>query len=298
MLFRQATGLGLRVFCLSILMIALMIADKHYKYVNNVREVLSVFLIPLQYTLNAPMQAIDWLKVSAATQHELSTENVHLKQQLLLMQVKLQQLINMQQENSELRALLKSSSRINAQFQEAKLLAMNLDPALAEVVLDKGAQDGVQPEQVVIDAAGVMGQIIGVTPFTSRLLLISDPRSGVPVQDDRSGLQAIVVGAGGNNPLSLIHVSETADIQVGDQLVTSGLGARYPEGYPVGTVTRIFKTSGEPFLNITVKPSALLERSRRVLIVSNYLDDDSKRMLYETPAKVAPQPVTISGAST
>lgn len=289
MLFRHTTGLGLRVFCLSVLMIGLMIADKHYRYVNNVREVLSVFLIPLQYTLNAPMKAIDWLKVSAATQHELTTENIHLKQQLLLMQVNLQQLINMQQENSELRALFKSSSRINGQFQEAKLLAMNLDPTLAEVVLDKGTRDGVAAEQVVIDVSGVMGQIIGVTPFTSRLLLISDPRSGVPVQDDRSGLQAIVVGAGSNNPLSLIHVSETADIKVGDLLVTSSLGARYPEGYPVGRVTHIDKASGEPFMKIAVAPSALLESSRRVLIVSNYLNDDSKRMLYETPPSAQTQ---------
>lgn len=296
MLFRHATGLGLRVFCLSLLMIGLMIADKHYRYVNNVREVLSVFLIPLQYTLNAPVQAIDWLKVSAATQQELTAENVHLKQQLLLMQVKLQQLINMQQENSELRALLKSSSRINGQFQEAKILAMNLDPTLAEVVLDKGTKDGVAEQQVVIDVAGVMGQIISTTPFTSRLLLISDPRSGVPVQDDRSALQAIVVGTGANNPLSLIHVSETADIKVGDLLVTSSLGARYPEGYPVGHVTNITKVSGEPFMNITVEPSALLERSRRVLIVSNYLDDDSKRMLYETNQTAKPQPSVVQGA--
>lgn len=127
-------------------------------------------------------------------------------------------------------------------------------------------------------------------------MLISDPRSGVPVQDDRSALQAIVVGTGANNPLSLIHVSETADIKVGDLLVTSSLGARYPEGYPVGHVTNITKVSGEPFMNITVEPSALLERSRRVLIVSNYLDDDSKRMLYETNQTAKPQPSVVQGA--
>lgn len=288
MLFRHSTGVGLRVLCLSVLMVGLMVADHHYKYVNNVRNALSVLLIPLQYTLNAPVQAIDWLKTSAATQHELTLENIHLKQQLLLMQVSLQQLINMQQENSQLRALLKSSSRINGQFQEAKLLAMNLESASAEVVLDKGSRDGVGIGQVVIDVAGVMGQIIDVTPFTSRLLLITDPRSGVPVEDDRSNFQAIVIGVGANRPLSLIHVSETSDVKVGDLLVTSGLGARYPEGYPVGTVTRITKMPGEPFMDIEVQPSALLEQSRRVLIVSHYLNNDSKKMLYVTvPLKSA-----------
>lgn len=295
MLFRHATGLGLRVLCLSVLMVGLMVADHDYRYVNNVRNALSVLLIPLQYTLNAPVQAIDWLKVSAATQHELATENIQLKQQLLLMQVSLQQLINMQQENSQLRALLKSSSRINGQFQEAKLLAMNLEPTSAEVVLDKGSREGVALGQVVIDVSGVMGQIIGVTPFTSRLLLITDPRSGVPVRDDRSGFQAIIVGAGANRPLSLIHVAETDDIKVGDLLVTSGLGARYPEGYPVGQITHIDKMSGEPFMNIEVDPSALLEQSRRVLIVSHYLNDNTKKMLYEMTA-VPTKPAAIPEA--
>ncbi len=302
MLFRHATGVGLRVLCLSVLMMGLMVADHHYRYVNNVRNVLSVALIPLQYALDAPVEAIDWLKVSAATQHQLATENIRLKQQMLLMQVSLQQLINMQQENSQLRALLKSSSRINGQFQEAKLLAMNLEAASAEVVLDKGSRDGVALGQVVIDVSGIMGQIIGVTPFTSRLLLISDPRSGVPVEDDRSNFQAIVVGMGASRPLSLIHVAETSDVKVGDLVVTSGLGARYPEGYPVGTVTRITKMSGEPFMSIEVKPSALLEQSRRVLIVSNYLNSDSKKMLYETTVPLKPKPAvpiksTVPGAT-
>ncbi|MCD6045497.1 MAG: Rod shape-determining protein MreC [Gammaproteobacteria bacterium] len=295
MLFRHATGLGLRVLCLSVFMMGLMVADHHYRYVNNVRNVLSVVLIPLQYALNAPIQAIDWVKMSAATQHQLTTENIHLKQQILLMQVSLQQLINMQQENSQLRALLKSSSRINGQFQEAKLLAMNLEAASAEVVLDKGSRDGVEIGQVVIDVSGVMGQIMDVTPFTSRLLLITDPRSGVPVEDDRSNFQAIVMGTGANMPLSLIHVAETSDVKVGDLLLTSGLGARYPEGYPVGTVSRITKMSGEPFLSIAVEPSALLEQSRRVLIVSHYLNDDSKKMLYE--ATTVPMKPAVAGGT-
>ncbi len=285
MLFRHATGLWLRVFCLSIIMIGLMVADHHYRYVNNVRKVLSVALIPLQYTLDAPVEVINWLKVSAAAQHRLATENLQLKQQLLLMQVSLQQLINMQQENGQLRALLKSSSRINGQFQEAKALAMNLEGPSAEVVLNKGSRGGVLIGQVVIDVSGVMGQIIDLTPFTSRLMLISDPRSGVPVEDDRSRFQAIVVGAGTNRPLSLIHAAETADVKVGDLLITSGLGARYPEGYPVGRVLRITKMQGEPFMSIEVEPSALLEQSRRVLIVSHYRDDDSEKMLYKTATK-------------
>src|SRR3982750_735530 len=104
-------------------MIGLMVADLHYRYLNTVRNVLSVALTPLQYALSAPIDALEWLQVSAATQHQLAKENTQLKQQVLLMQVKLQQLINMQEENSQLRALLKSSERITGQFQEAKLLA-------------------------------------------------------------------------------------------------------------------------------------------------------------------------------
>jgi rod shape-determining protein MreC len=280
-LFHRTTGLGLRTLSLSFLMMGLMIADYHYQYVNSVRNTLSVLLTPLQYTVDVPVNAIDWLKVSAATQHKLTKENVELKQQLLLMQVKMQQLINMQQENSQLRALLKSSSKINGQVQAAKLLEMNIDNNSAQVVLDKGSQQNVAVGQIVIDVSGIMGQIIGVTPYTSRLLLVSDPRSGVPVEDDRTGFQAIVVGNGQNQPLSLINASETADIKVGDSLVTSDLGQRYPEGYPVGQIISINKVSGEPFLEVKVAPSALLTQSRRVLIVSHYLEDNHQKMLYE-----------------
>ncbi len=136
-----------------------------------------------------------------------------------------------------------------------------------QVVLNKGSHDGVFIGQPVLDAAGVMGQVIQIGPYTSRVLLINDPHSGVPVQDARNGVRAIAVGDNYSGKVRLANVVQTTDIKEGDIFMTSGLGEHYPEGYPLGKVESVVKDPGLQFATITIEPSAHLDRSRQVLLI-------------------------------
>ena len=147
--------------------------------------------------------------------------------------------------------------------------AGNADGTLVNALLAhcKGSLSGIFPGQPVLDAHAVMGQVTHVTPMTSTVLLITDASHALPVQVDRNGLRTIAFGTGRIHELELPHLPNNADIREGDQLVTSGLGGRFPPGYPVARVSRIEHRPGEPFASIVATPSAHLERSREVLLV-------------------------------
>lgn len=231
------------------------------------RAGLSIVITPIQLAVNAPSKAIGWASNTLVSRQMLLSENESLRKQQLLLQAKVQKLLALQQENKQLRALLSSAPKASEHVLAAQLLAVDETPFTQQVMLDRGSNNKVFLGQPVVDAHGVMGQVIAVNPFSSNVMLLTDPRSAIPVQDNRNGLRAIVVGQDEPNSLQLIHVPLTADVKVGDVLVTSGLGQRFPVGYPVGTISNIQRNAGERFANISVKISARINRSRQVLLV-------------------------------
>ncbi|MFU8798044.1 MAG: rod shape-determining protein MreC, partial [Gammaproteobacteria bacterium] len=199
---------------------------------------------------------------------DMKTENKILRKQELEQAVKLEQLFSLETENQQLRALLQASPRVlTEKTRVAEILRVDTDLFSQELVLDKGSREGIYLGQTVLDAQGIMGQVIAVTPITSRVLLITDTRSGVPIQIVRNGVRGIVVGNGRRGDLSLINLPVTTDVQVGDVLVTSHLGQRYPAGYPVGVVTQVSHQPEEQFAMITVKTSAHVDRSQPVILI-------------------------------
>ena len=170
-------------------------------------------------------------------------------------------------ENNRLRGLLGSAAKLQDNVLVAELIGVNPNPEDQQVVIDKGSADNVYVGQPVLDARGLMGQVMEVSQFTSRVLLISDQTHSVPVQVMRSNLRLIAQGTGIDQQLELLHVNFTADIKVGDQLLSSGLGNRFPAGYPVGVVDRVDYEPGKPFAEVIARPSARLERTRHVLLV-------------------------------
>jgi rod shape-determining protein MreC len=210
---------------------------------------------------------INWIEINISGQHNLAVENAQLRTEQLMLRAKLQRLTALRAENDQLRALLSSSSKVGGKVLVAELMAVDLAPFTRQVVLNKGKRDNVTVGQAVLDAYGVMGQVIEVDRSSSRVLLISDSRSAVPVQSTRTGSRAIAVGQGVSNGLQLMFVPDTADFQVGDSLETSGLGKRFPMSYPVGIVSEVNHKAGERFSAITVYPSAHLDSSRQVLLV-------------------------------
>ncbi len=172
-------------------------------------------------------------------------------------------------ENNRLRDLLGSAAKIQDNVLVGELIGVDPDPKRHEVVIDKGLNHNVFVGQPVLDAQGLMGQVIEVSLFTSRVLLISDESHSVPVQVVRSNLRLIARGTGVSHQLELRHLQNTADIRPGDFLVSSGLGDRFPIGYPVGTVNKVEHDPGKPFATATATPSAQLNRTRHVLLVFN-----------------------------
>ena len=184
-----------------------------------------------------------------------------------MLRARLQKYEALVQENDRLRQLMQASSRLEAEVQLARILAVDLDPYKQLVTINKGTRDDVFVGQPMLDARGVMGQVTETTHLNAIGMLISDPSHALPVQVNRNGLRTLAVGTGNPSLLELKFIPTSADIIVGDKLSTSGLGGRFPAEYPVAEVTRIDRTPGEPFAYIEARPLAHLDRSQEVMLV-------------------------------
>ena len=249
------------------LSLLLMTLDHRWPSFHKVRADLSLVVLPIQYLVDVPVHTVANISSFFTSRKTLLHDNNRLRTQQLLLQARLQTLLSLQQENTQLRALLSASSHFKSKSMIANLLAVNLAPFVQQVVINKGKNNGVSVGQPVLDANGVMGRVIAVDALTSQVLLVTDVESAVPIEDSRNGVRGIVVGLG-NGELSLIYMPITVDIKIGDVLVTSGLGNYFPEGYPVGVVSSIQHRSDQSFVDIVVKPSADVYRSRQVLLLT------------------------------
>lgn len=244
-----------------------MVLDHRQRRLDDLRAALSVVVYPVQVAVDLPVAAARWSAELLATRRRLQEENLRLRARNLLLEAQNQKLAALEAENARLRELLHASRRVGERVLIAELLAVDLDPYRHRVVLDKGSRDGVRPGQPLVDAHGVMGQVVQVGPLSSIAMLISDPGHAIPVQVNRTGLRAIAYGTGDSERLLLPHLPRTADLREGDLLVTSGLGGRFPPGYPVGSVTRIERDPEGAFTRAEALPAARLARAREVLLV-------------------------------
>lgn len=242
-------------------------ADHRWVEFKQFRAQASIVVLPIQFMVDKPVQFFDWLQTNMIGQQRVLGENARLRARQLLLEAKLQRLLALERENAQLLELLKSPTRVSGKTLIAQLISVSQDPLIQQVILNKGKKEGIFVGQPVLDAYGVMGRVIEVTPYTSRVLLMSDATSAIPVQNNRTGARFILAGDGDAEQLNLLHVSATADIQLGDVLVTSGLGGQIPFGYPVGEVMSIKHVATEPFAIVAIKPSARLNKSRQVIVL-------------------------------
>lgn len=257
----------MRLAVVGIFSVALMTADHRGRHLEALRGILATLVYPLQYAVDLPIQTGTWLAETVTSRSELLDQNDRLRRESLRIQSKLEKYAELEAENRRLRRLLDSSTKVGERVLIAELLSVDMNPFSRKIVLNKGTRDGVYSGQALIDSNGVMGQVVHAGPFSSNALLITDPSHALPVQVHRSGLRAVAVGIGPLNLLELLHMPNNADIRVGDLLVTSGLGGRFPPGYPVGHVVSIERDRGRPFATVRVEPTARLERNREVLLV-------------------------------
>lgn len=266
-LFKRNSLLGFRATLLLLIALALMVFDRQETYLVKVRAQMTAVVLPFQVLIDKPIYFYRWLESTVSAQQEILTENASLRVRQLLLQAKLQRLLAIERENSHLRALLHSSSHLTGDVIVAQLSSVDTDPLTREVTLDKGERERVFVGQPVLDAYGVFGQVIAVGPFSSRVLLINDGRSAIPVQNNRNGLRSVVAGSSFTDRLILLNMPVTTDIRKGDVFVTSGLGGRFPFGYPVGRVVSVERKSSGRFADIQLESSANLNSSRLVMLV-------------------------------
>ncbi len=244
----------------------LMILDQRIPIFHLWRNKLSIAVYPVQMVVSTPVKVERWLASSMSSQQHVLEDNARLRAHELLLQSKLQKLLTLERENAQLREILKSTSTLSAKVTVAQILAVGLDPSLQQVVINKGSKQHVYVGQPVLDAYGVIGQVIDVGALTSKVLLVTDNRFAVPVQDLRNGLRAIATGLGSAGQLELINVPDTWDIKKGDMFVTSGMGIHYPVGYPVGQVMQLAHVPGRRFALIRLKPAAHFDSSHQVIL--------------------------------
>ncbi|ARO86948.1 rod shape-determining protein MreC [Nitrosospira lacus] len=265
--FRQGPSLLARLGFFVLLSLLLMAADTRFKYLSEIRQAFSVVIYPLQKLANIPTTIYDAGSGFLASQHSID-ENEYLKQRHLADRGQLQQLQALEAENSQLRKLLEAAQRMESKAVMAEILHVPRDPFNRKVILDKGSQSGIQPGQVVVDDAGVVGQITRNSPWLSEVTLITDRDHSVPVQIVRNGLRSVVSGTGKDGSLELRYVAVNTDIEEGDMLVTSGIDGVYPPGLPVAVVSKIERNPSYVFARVICTPAAGVDRHRQLLILS------------------------------
>ena len=257
----------MRLLVLVVLSVALMVVDARFTVLKPVRSQMSLVLMQSYWIADLPQRLYQGVASQFGSRTELIAENEKLKTEALLLQGRLQKLAALTEQNVRLRELLNSSALVNEKVEVAELIGMDPNPFTHRIIINKGERDGVVLGQPVLDARGLMGQVVELMPYTSRVLLLTDTTHSIPVQVNRNGLRAIASGTGNPERLELRHVADTADIKEGDLLVSSGLGQRFPAGYPVATVKEVIHDSGQPFAIVRAVPTAALNRSRYLLLV-------------------------------
>ncbi len=252
---------------LGIVALLLVFAGQRFQWFDDLESRLSVIATPFYWVANIPSQVSQWSSDQLRSRETLQQENERLQAESILLKAKVQKLASLEAENVRLRELLNSSALLDDSVLVAEMIGLSPDPVHHQIVINKGLDDGVYVGQPVIDALGLMGQVVEVGPLQSRVLLITDSTHALPVQINRNGVRSVAEGVGLYHELVLQHVAATTDIKVGDLLVSSGLGLRFPTGYPVAVVSEVTIDPGQPFATVKAMPSAALNRSRHVLLV-------------------------------
>lgn len=244
-----------------------MVLDHRESHLARVRQGLSVVVYPIRALVNLPFDVYKSAAESLANRRALLAENAQLKRDKLNAEFRLQRLDSLERENARLRELLDSTAPLGHRVLVAEILAVDLDPYRQRFTLNRGLADGVYVGQALLDAGGVVGQIVHVGPLTAEAVLITDADHAVPVTVNRNGLRTIAVGTGDSGRLRLPYLTNAADVKVDDLLVSSGLGGVFPSGYPVGRVVEVKARPGQSFAEVIAEPVSKLDRDQEVLLV-------------------------------
>ena len=260
-------ALGVRLIVFLILSIILMVLDQRQNHLDTVRKAIGAAVYPLQVIVDAPFRMWEWMGEASTSRNDLRLELSRLEAERLLTHARLQRMTALEAENARLRALLDARAQVRNEVRVAEIMSVDANPYRHNIVLDIGQREGAYDGQAIVDAAGVIGQVIEAGFTTSQAMLISDPSHSLPVEVNRNGLRTIANGTGEFGSMNLPFITNNADIRPGDLLVTSGLGGAFPAGYPVAVVENVIRIPQEPFADVTARPAASLDQVREVMLI-------------------------------
>lgn len=266
-IFTRGPSLNNRLALALVLSLVLMFADHRLDGFKSARVYMNSLMSPLQYLANLPGLMLSESAQRLTSQQQLLAENERLTNQVMMMSERLQRFNILQQENTELRNLLEAPVKPGMRKMAAELMAVDNNPYSQQVMINKGAIDGVYLSQPVLDDQGIVGQVMEVGTTNSRVLLIADVTHAIPVRSVRTNIRFIASGSGSLDELFLEHVPHSVDIRTGEILMSSGLGSVYPQGYPVARVKSVVRDESRPFSRITVQPLARLNRLKYLLLL-------------------------------
>ncbi|WP_101927415.1 MULTISPECIES: rod shape-determining protein MreC [Luteimonas] len=257
----------LRLLAYLALSLVLLVSDHRGGWLTQFRNQASVAVQPLWWLAGLPSRVGDSMRNDAATRSQLAADNRRLRNELLVLNAGQARLRVEAVENARLRSLLGAVEQGSLDVQLAPILDVDQDPTRQRLLLDTGSRNGVRVGQSAIDAGGLLGQVIAVTPSTATVLLLTDLEHAVPVIIARNGVRLVAYGSGRAGHLALRNIPLSAEVEVGDTVVTSGLGGRFPPGFPVGTITALEPDDSRAFLVGDLTPAAQLDRGRDVLLL-------------------------------
>ncbi|MCD6047634.1 MAG: mreC [Gammaproteobacteria bacterium] len=267
MIFHKEHTFGFRFWILLLLSFALLILDNKHILSPRLKTYLQMAATPLQYAIVLPEQTYFSVRDYFTLQHELVHDKKNWQDQKLVLQAKLQELNALKAQNEELKSLLKASAvQQNQKYMMVRIIGLKGEGSEHEVLINAGSDAGISSGQALVAADGIIGQVIQTTPINSRVMLLSDSRSAIPVTNERTRENLIVIGTGNSQDLNLLNPMNNADLKAGDTLISSGIGGHYPPGYPVGKISQI-ELQGRNIGKVHIIPATNLNRLHLALVV-------------------------------
>ena len=260
-------ALNTKLIIFVVLSFILLINDQRNNYLSILRNSIAIAIYPLQSAVEIPSKLTDWFDLRIKSKEILIKENQNLLSQQKINSSILQRYESLEQENERLKQILNAASNLDNKVEITRIISVNVNPYRHTIVIDKGERDGVYEGQVLLGTDGVIGQILHTNFLTSEAILISDSDHALPVEINRNGLRTIVLGNGSYTKLDVPYIPNNADIEIGDLLVTSGLGGKFPSGYPVAKVDFIESDLSEQFYKVSAKPIAYLNQVRELMLL-------------------------------
>ena len=236
--------------------IAILTLSLNTRYLETAEAVLRSLTYPLVFIAYLPDRTVDSVDNYLTSAATLRLDNDRLRQELASLQGTNAELRDAQRRIKELTAALQYQQDTQSAQRLAEIVAVTLDWNRQEVLINLGSSNGISIDSSVLDPDGLYGRVVEVYPKTALVLLINDKRSGVPVLVTRTNEYFVLSGNGAGELFTLDNVNLSSDVRVGDEIVTSGLGEVYPQGYVVGTVESVVDDSSEATKHVTIEPAA------------------------------------------